>query len=91
LVQVASPSKPANAPHLGEVWRAIAAPASPAPPYHGPNLGDVATRHLSGRAGWWKSPCPDLARAPGPVSARGYSTTRARAHGGRERVTERVS
>ncbi|MGD0679895.1 MAG: type IV secretory system conjugative DNA transfer family protein [Polyangiaceae bacterium] len=29
---------------------------------------------LDGGAGWWKSPRPDLVRAPGPVRARGYST-----------------
>lgn len=23
---------------------------------------EVATSHINGRAGWWKSPCPDLAR-----------------------------
>ena len=23
----------------------------------------LTTRHIHGRAGWWKSPCPDLARA----------------------------
>ena len=26
---------------------------------------EVATSHISGRAGWWKSPCPDLARGRG--------------------------
>jgi len=27
-------------------------------------LGSTAANHKHGRAGWWKSPCPDLARAP---------------------------
>src|SRR5262249_55469873 len=75
LVQVAPPSEPAGASHLGAVRRAAQALSPPASPHHGPNLGDVATSHLSGRAGWWKSPCPVLARAPGPVSAWGYSTS----------------
>ena len=26
---------------------------------------EVATSHINGRAGWWKSPCPDLARGRG--------------------------
>src|SRR2546422_6484272 len=28
-------------------------------------MGRVATSHINGRAGWWKSPCPDLARGRG--------------------------
>jgi hypothetical protein len=32
---------------------------------HGPDLGFVITSRINGRAGWWKSPCPDLARARG--------------------------
>jgi hypothetical protein len=68
LVQVASPSKPATAPHMGEVRRATQALSSPASPPRGPNLGDVTASHLSGRAGWWKSPCPVPARAPGEQS-----------------------
>ena len=31
-------------------------------------MGGVATRHISGGAGWWKSPCPDLVRASGEQS-----------------------
>ena len=27
--------------------------------------GGIATRHISGGAGWWKSPCPDRVRASG--------------------------
>ena len=68
LVQVAPPLEPTGAPHLGEVRRAVEALSSSASPHHGPNLGDVATSHLNGRAGWWKSPCPVPARAPGERS-----------------------
>jgi hypothetical protein len=32
---------------------------------HGSDLGFVATSRISGGAGWWKSPCPDLERTPG--------------------------
>src|SRR5262249_2568278 len=39
--------------------------ASSPPTDHGPDLGCVTTSHIDGRAGWWKSPCPDLARGRG--------------------------
>ncbi len=81
LVQVASPSEPATAPHLGDVRQAVAALSSPTSPYHDPNLGDVATSQLSGRAGWWKSPCPDLARAPGAEASGATRQRRASARG----------
>ena len=68
LVQVAPPSEPAGASHLEEVRRASETLSSSASPHQGPNLGDVAASHLSGRAGWWKSPCPVPARAPGEQS-----------------------
>jgi len=65
LVQMAVPSQPAHALDVGEVWRlAPAVPSSP-PTDYGPHLGRVATSHINGRAGWWKSPCPDLARGRG--------------------------
>ena len=31
----------------------------------GSNLGFVTTSRISGGAGWWQSPCPDLERARG--------------------------
>src|SRR5262249_23547528 len=39
--------------------------ASSPPTDHGPDLGWITTSHIDGRAGWWKSPCPDLARGRG--------------------------
>ena len=39
LVQVAPPSQPADAPHLGEVRRAVAVLSSPPSSDRGPNLG----------------------------------------------------
>ena len=32
---------------------------------HDTDLGAEAMSHISGGAGWWKSPCPDMARARG--------------------------
>jgi len=63
LVQVALPSEPTQASHLGAV-RGLA-PRFPAPAAsdHGPDLGPLTTSRLHGGAGWWKSPCPDLERA----------------------------
>ena len=42
-------------------------PASPAAGCRA-DMGGVATRHISGGAGWWKSPCPVLVRASGEQS-----------------------
>ena len=77
LVQVALPSEPAQASHLGAI-RGFAS-RLPAPPTsdHGSDLGSVATSRISGRAGWWKSPCPDLERARGGKLPR---ATRQRLH-----------
>ena len=50
---------------LGEVYGSPPTDASSPPTDHGPDLGWVATSHINGRAGWWKSPCPDLARGRG--------------------------
>ena len=44
---------------------------------HAAPITDASRFH--GGAGWWQSPRPDLVRAPGPVSARGYSTRAGRA------------
>ena len=65
LVPMAVPSQPAHALDVGEGWRLAPAVPSPPPTDYGPHLGRVATSHLNGRAGWWKSPCPDLARGRG--------------------------
>ena len=60
--------QPAHASHVGAV-QSIAGtlPASPAAGCRA-DMGGVATRHISGRAGWWKSPCPVLERASGEQS-----------------------
>ena len=65
LVQVVVPSQPAQASHVGEVYGSPPTDASSPPTDHGPDLGCVTTSHINGRAGWWKSPCPDLARGRG--------------------------
>ena len=65
VVQMAVPSQPAHALDVGEVWRRAPAVPSPPPTDDGPHLGRLATSHINGRAGWWKSPCPDLARGRG--------------------------
>src|SRR2546426_10272233 len=65
LVQMAVPSQPAHALDVGEGWRLAPAVPSPPPTDYGPPLGRGATRSINGRAGWWTSPCPDLARGRG--------------------------
>ena len=65
VVQVAVSSQPAQASQLGEVYGSPPTDASSPPTDHGPDLGWVTTSHIDGRAGWWKSPCPDLARGRG--------------------------
>src|SRR6266849_9702895 len=60
---MASTPKPENASELGEVQRLTEGFSSPAPPHHYANLGCVTARRANGRAGWWKSPCPDPERA----------------------------
>ena len=64
LVEVAPPSEPANSSHLGKVRRTTRAVSFPAGSDRSSDLGSIAASHTHGRAGWWKSPCPDLARAP---------------------------
>ena len=44
--------------------------ASAASRNHGPDLGRLAMSHINGRAGWRKSPSPDLARGRDGVTAR---------------------
>ena len=65
VVHVAVPSQPAQASQLGEVYGSPPTDASSPPTDHGPDLGCVTTSHIDGRAGWWKSPCPALARGRG--------------------------
>jgi hypothetical protein len=81
------PSQPAHTLAMEEVWRRAPAVSSPPPTDDGPHLGRVATSHINGRAGWWKSPCPDLARGwdgqpPSllykPLVTRVFSTDRVR-------------
>ena len=68
LAQMAAPSQPAHASHVGAVQPIVGTlPASPAAGC-GADMGGVATRHISGGAGWWKSPCPVLVRASGEQS-----------------------
>ena len=64
LAQVAEPAWPAKADELDEVQgRAAGVPASHA---HDPRPTlEALMSPGGGRAGWWKSPCPDLARGPG--------------------------
>lgn len=68
LVQMAAPSQPAYASHVGAVQSTTGAhPASPAA-CCGEDMGRIATSRISGGAGWWKSPCPVLVRASGEQS-----------------------
>ena len=68
LAQMAAPSQPAHASHVGAVQPIVGTlPDSPAAGCRA-DMGGVATRHISGGAGWWKSPCPDLVRASGEQS-----------------------
>jgi hypothetical protein len=63
LVQVALPPEPTQASHLGAVRGSASRLPAPSTPAHRSDLGRVATSRISGGAGWWKSPCPDLERA----------------------------
>ena len=66
LVQVAAAAQPARAPDLGAVQGADPAGASRCRRRGSSSRsGSSSARHPGGRAGWWKSPCPDLGRAPG--------------------------
>ena len=68
LAKMAAPSQPAHASHVGAVQPIVGTlPASP-PAGCRADMGGVATRHISGGAGWWKSPCPVLVRASGEQS-----------------------
>ena len=65
LVQMALPSESTQASHVGAVRGFTSRLPTPRSSDHGSDLGFVATSHISGGAGWWKSPCPDLERAQG--------------------------
>src|SRR5262249_23861824 len=65
VVQGAVSWQPAPGSHLGEVHGSPPTAASSPPTEHGPDLGGVTTSHIDGRAGWWKAPCPALARGWG--------------------------
>ena len=68
LAQKAASSQPAHASHVGALQPIVGTLlASPAAGCRA-DMGGVATRHISGGAGWWKSPCPDLVRASGEQS-----------------------
>ena len=68
LVQMVTPSQPANASHLEAVQRTVGTlPAFPSKSCS-VDMGQLATRHISGGAGWRKSPCPALVRDSGEQS-----------------------
>jgi hypothetical protein len=74
LVQVAPPSQPTGTPHLGQIHRPSEGLASAPGPHRRADMdlthdARIAS-HISGRAGRWKSPCPDLARARAAQAAR---------------------
>jgi len=65
MVQMAQPSQPEIAPDLGEIRSSAESSPSSQTPRDGTPVGTaVSARRISGRAGWWKPPCPDLERAP---------------------------
>ena len=68
LARVASPSKQPIASHVGEIRGAPGALPSAHTSDSRADLGSVATSRISGGAGWWKSPSPDLERALGERS-----------------------
>ena len=68
LAQMAAPSQPAYASHVGAVQPIVGTLLASPPAGCRADMGGVATRHISGGAGWWKSPCPVLVRASGEQS-----------------------
>ena len=68
MAEMAAPSQSTNPSHVGAVQEA-AGPLPAALSAGGrADMGSVATRHISGGAGWWQSPCPVLVRASGEQS-----------------------
>lgn len=65
---MAQPSEPARTHELEEVSGDTPTLSSSTPADRRQDLGVATMSLISGRAGWWKSPCPDLARAPGERS-----------------------
>ena len=73
LVQMAAPSQPANASHVGAIRQTAGTiPASP-PARSGAHMGRVDTRHISGRAG--NISLSGSGEGLGRAIVRGYSTT----------------
>src|SRR5215471_1290364 len=64
MAEVARPKEPACAHVLEAVCGGTRALPASTPADQSPDLGSVAARRLGRRAGWWKSPRPDLVRAP---------------------------
>src|SRR5919108_1325900 len=62
---MAVPPQPAYAFDVGEVYGLAPTVAASPPTDHSPDLGRIAMSHTNGRAGWWKSPGPDLGRGRG--------------------------
>ena len=85
MVQVVAPSQPTHASQLAAVRRlALASPAATSSD-HSSDLGPVSMSRISGGAGSWKSPCPDLVRAageqsPGATRHRSFLTAQDLAH-----------
>src|SRR5262245_44352351 len=63
VVQVASPSEPTSAAQLEAVYHAAAGLSASLSSGGRAHLGVSSVSRVTGGAGWWKSPCPDLARA----------------------------
>src|SRR5262249_54916351 len=63
VVQVAPTTEPTRATHLGKIPRPVTVLPFPDGSGGRDHLGVRAASSITGRAGWWKSPCPDLARA----------------------------
>src|SRR6185436_12116171 len=69
---MAGSSKPASANDLEALLRAITSSSASGSQNQSADLV-VSTRRFDRRAGWWKPPCPDLARAAVVIGCR-YST-----------------
>ena len=68
LAQMAAPSQSENPSHMGAVQEDAGPLPAASSASGGADMGSVATRHISGGAGWWQSPCPVLVRASGEQS-----------------------
>src|SRR6516164_4136689 len=63
MVHLAPATGPPGASELGEVSRPVTSLPSADPSGGRNHLGVRNASRIPGRAGWWKSPCPDLVRA----------------------------